>query len=107
MIIGVDIYVAKRGKENKRLNLGLLESLLVQLPFGLVLVGGVITLVFVLGVAVLHGEVEELKKRSEATEEALVRTQQQYEELKKQQKESNLILKTILQLNNPGTASQH
>jgi len=53
MIIGVDIYVAKRGKENKRLNLGLLESLLVQLPFGLVLVGGVFTLVFVFGLGVL------------------------------------------------------
>jgi len=34
-------------------NLGLLESLLVQLPFGFVLVGGVLTLVFVLGVGVL------------------------------------------------------
>ena len=106
MIIGVDIYVAKRSKESECSNLGLLESLLVQLP-GLVLVGGVLMLVFVLGVAVLHGEVKELKKSSDATKEALVRTQRQYEELKKKQhEESNIILKTILQLNNHGTSSQ-
>ena len=54
---------------------------------GLVLVGGVLTLVFVLGGAVLHGEVKELKKSSDATKEALVRTQRQYEELKKKQQE--------------------
>jgi len=34
-------------------NLGLLESLLVQLPFGLVLVEGMLTLILVLGVGVL------------------------------------------------------
>ena len=58
------------------------------------------------GATVLHGEIEELNKRSEVADEALVRTQRYYEELKKQQEESNLILKTILQLNNHGTSSQ-
>jgi len=53
MIIGVGVDVAKGGKEGACSNLGLLESLLVQLPFGLVLVGGVLTLVLVLGVGVL------------------------------------------------------
>jgi len=53
MIIGVGIDVAERGEEGVRSNLGLLESLLVQPSFRLVLVGGVLTLVFSLGVGVL------------------------------------------------------
>jgi len=53
MLIGVGVDVAEGGEEGVRSNLGLLESLLVQLSFGLVLVGGVLTLVFVFGVGVL------------------------------------------------------
>ncbi|RCV37939.1 hypothetical protein SETIT_8G103300v2 [Setaria italica] len=51
-------------------------------------------------------QVEELKKKIEAAEEALARSQWQYEELKKQQDESNVILMKILNLNIPGTSSQ-
>ena len=53
MLIGVGVDVAEGGEEGVRSNFGLLESLLVQLSFGLVLVGGVLTLVFVFGVGVL------------------------------------------------------
>jgi len=53
VIVGVGIDVAKGRKEGTCLNLGLLESFLVQLSFGLVLVGVVRMLVFVLGVGVL------------------------------------------------------
>nr|TKV92879.1 hypothetical protein SEVIR_9G190000v2 [Setaria viridis] len=54
---------------------------------------------------VLHQQVEELKKKTEAAEKVLVRTQRQYVELKKQQDESNVILMKILNLNTPGTSS--
>ena len=53
MIIGIGIDVAEGSEEGACSNLDLLESLLVQLPFGLVIVGGVFTLVFVFGVGVL------------------------------------------------------
>ncbi|RCV10809.1 hypothetical protein SETIT_2G138300v2 [Setaria italica] len=58
------------------------------------------------GSAILHQQVEELKKKTEATEEVLARTQRQYEELKKQHDESNVILMKILNLNTHGTSSQ-
>ncbi|TKW04270.1 hypothetical protein SEVIR_7G097901v4 [Setaria viridis] len=57
------------------------------------------------GLAILHQQVEELKKKTKATEKALARTQRHYEELKKQQDESNAILMKILNLNTPGTYS--
>ncbi|PUZ66858.1 hypothetical protein GQ55_3G377100 [Panicum hallii var. hallii] len=55
------------------------------------------------GSAILHQELEELKKTSA---EALARTQRQYEELKKQQEDSNHLLSQLLTQNNPGTSSQ-
>jgi hypothetical protein len=55
------------------------------------------------GSAILHQELEELKKTSA---EALTRTQRQYEELKKQQKDSNHLHSQLLTQNNPGTSSQ-
>jgi hypothetical protein len=39
---------------------------------------------------------EELKKKSEAADEALARTQRQYEKLKKQQEESNSIVRSLI-----------
>jgi DNA repair exonuclease SbcCD ATPase subunit len=58
------------------------------------------------GSAVLHQKLEELKKRSEENDEALTRTQRQYEELKKQQEDSKRILSQLLTRNNPGISSQ-
>ncbi|RCV37960.1 hypothetical protein SETIT_8G104400v2 [Setaria italica] len=58
------------------------------------------------GSVILHQQVEELKKKTEATEEALARTQRQYEKLKKQQNQSNVILMRILNLNTPCASSQ-
>nr|TKW38844.1 hypothetical protein SEVIR_1G141900v2 [Setaria viridis] len=58
------------------------------------------------GSAILHKQVEKHKKKTEAAEEALTRTQRQYEELKEQQDESNVILMKFLNLNTPGTFSQ-
>nr|TKV95109.1 hypothetical protein SEVIR_9G339400v2 [Setaria viridis] len=50
------------------------------------------------GLVVLYQQVEELKKKTEAAEE--------YEGIKKQQDESNVILMKILNLNTPDTSSQ-
>ncbi|KAG2629904.1 hypothetical protein PVAP13_3KG511000 [Panicum virgatum] len=58
------------------------------------------------GVAALHDEVVDLKKRSEAAKQALAITQQQFEELNKQEEENNLILKRILMVATAGTPSQ-
>ena len=58
------------------------------------------------GAAVLHGEIEETKKRSEAVEEALLKTQQLYDEMKKRQEENNLVLQRISQANVAGMSSQ-
>ncbi|PUZ60871.1 hypothetical protein GQ55_4G205600 [Panicum hallii var. hallii] len=58
------------------------------------------------GSVVMQQELEDLKKKSEAADETLARTKTQYEELKKQQKESNVILTRLLNMNNPGISSQ-
>jgi molecular chaperone GrpE (heat shock protein) len=57
--------------------------------------------------AVVQGEIEELKKRSEEAEEKLERTQREMEEMKKltevnqkAMEENNALLKRILSLNN-------
>ncbi|KAG2549654.1 hypothetical protein PVAP13_9KG417800 [Panicum virgatum] len=57
------------------------------------------------GEAAIHDQVVDLKKRSEAAEEALATTHRQFEELKKQQEESNLILERILMVSIAGTPS--
>ena len=56
------------------------------------------------GSTILHDKLEELKKKNEATEEALERTARQYEELKKHKEENDLILRTLL--NTSGTSPQ-
>ena len=56
--------------------------------------------------AAIHEEFAHLRKRSEAAKELLARTQQQYEDMKKWQEESNLILERILLVNTAGTSSQ-
>ncbi|KAG2557272.1 hypothetical protein PVAP13_8NG176400 [Panicum virgatum] len=48
------------------------------------------------GSAILHDQLEELNKKSEATEVALERTARQYKEFKKHKEESDLILLTLL-----------
>ncbi|PUZ50859.1 hypothetical protein GQ55_6G100100 [Panicum hallii var. hallii] len=58
------------------------------------------------GSAVLHQELEELKKKSEENDEALARTQRQYGELKKQQEDCNRILSHLLTQNHLGISSQ-
>ena len=58
------------------------------------------------GEAAIHDQVVDLKKRSEVAEEALATTHRQFEELKKQQEESNLILERILMVRIAGTPSQ-
>jgi len=58
------------------------------------------------GLAVLHEQLEELKKKTKAKEEALERIARLYEELKKEQEESNLILMKILNMNTPGISPQ-
>ena len=56
--------------------------------------------------AAITEEFAEVRKRSEAAEESLVKTQQLYEDMKKRQEENNLILQRILQASIPGIASQ-
>ena len=56
------------------------------------------------GSAILHVQLEELNKKSEATEVALERTARQYKEFKKHKEESDLILWTLL--NTSGTSPQ-
>ncbi|KAG2639624.1 hypothetical protein PVAP13_2KG020816 [Panicum virgatum] len=56
--------------------------------------------------ATITEEFTEVRKRSEATEAALLKTQQLYDEMKKQQEENNLILQRILQVNAAGISSQ-
>jgi len=51
-------------------------------------------------------EFAEVKKRSEAAEEALLKTQQLYDEMKKQQEEDNLVLQRILQASIAGISFQ-
>ncbi|KAG2481290.1 hypothetical protein PVAP13_6NG168300 [Panicum virgatum] len=50
----------------------------------------------------LHHEVDELKKNSKITEQALANTQRELEVFKKQMEENNLLLNRILHLNNAG-----
>ena len=56
------------------------------------------------GSAILHVQLEELNKKSEATEVALERTARQYKEFKKHKEKSDLILWTLL--NTSGTSPQ-
>ena len=51
-------------------------------------------------------EFAEVRKRSEAAEVALLKTQQLYEDMKKRQEENNLFLQRILQVNFTGISSQ-
>lgn len=52
------------------------------------------------GSIALHQEVDELKKKSEASEQALADTRRELEESKKQQEENNQLLRRILNLSN-------
>ena len=56
--------------------------------------------------AAITEEFIEVRKRIEAAEEALLKTQQLYEDMKKQQEENNLDLKKILQASIAGISSQ-
>ena len=56
--------------------------------------------------AAITEEFTEVRKRIEVAEEALLKTQQLYEDMKKQQKENNLDLKKILQVSIAGISSQ-
>ncbi|XP_066317151.1 disease resistance protein RGA5-like [Miscanthus floridulus] len=51
------------------------------------------------GSTALHQEVDELKKKSKVTEQALAKIQMEFEEYKKQQEDNNLLLKRILHSN--------
>ena len=56
--------------------------------------------------AAITEEFAKVRKRSEGTEEALLKTQQVYDDLKKRQEENNLVLQRILQANIAGISSQ-
>ena len=56
--------------------------------------------------AAITEEFTEVRKRIEAAEEALLKIQQLYEDMKKQQEENNLDLKKILQASIAGISSQ-
>ena len=56
--------------------------------------------------AAITEEFAEVRKRSEAVETALLKTQQLYDEMKKRQEENNLDLKKILQVSIAGISSQ-
>ena len=56
--------------------------------------------------AVLHDHLEELKKKIEAAEEVLERTASLFDELKKQEEESHLILQKLWHLTTSGISSQ-
>lgn len=56
--------------------------------------------------AAITEEFTEVRKRIEAAEEALLKTQQLYEDMKKQQEENNLDLMKILQASIAGISSQ-
>ncbi|KAG2561338.1 hypothetical protein PVAP13_8KG154300 [Panicum virgatum] len=56
--------------------------------------------------AAITEEFAEVRKGTEAAEEALVRTQQLYEDMKKRQEENNLILQRILQASVASISSQ-
>ncbi|KAG2563103.1 hypothetical protein PVAP13_8KG320700 [Panicum virgatum] len=56
--------------------------------------------------AVTSEEFVELRKRSKAAKEALLKTQQLYENMKKRQEENDLVLQRILQANIAGISSQ-
>jgi len=56
--------------------------------------------------AAITEEFAEVRKRSEATEEALLKTQQVYDDMKKRQEENNLVLQRILQANIAGISSR-
>ncbi|KAG2629011.1 hypothetical protein PVAP13_3KG315700 [Panicum virgatum] len=56
--------------------------------------------------ATITEEFAEVRKRSEAAEEALLKIQQLYEDMKKRQEENNLVLQRILQANVVGISSQ-
>jgi len=58
------------------------------------------------GSALLHEQVELLKKKTQAAEESLARTQMQFEELKKQQADANAILIKILSHDSAGNCLQ-
>ena len=56
--------------------------------------------------AAITEEFAEVRKRSEATEAALLKNQQLYDEMKKRQEENNLVLQRILQANAASISSQ-
>ena len=56
--------------------------------------------------AAITEEFAEVGKRSEAAEEALLKTQQLYDEMKKRQEENNLFFQRILQASVAGISSQ-
>ena len=56
--------------------------------------------------AAITEEFAGVKKRSEAVEEALLKTQQLYEDMKRRQEENHLILQKILQTSIAGISSQ-
>ena len=56
--------------------------------------------------AAIIEEFAEVRKRSEAAEEVLLKTQQLYDEMKKRQEENNLVLQRILQASVAGISSQ-
>ena len=56
--------------------------------------------------AAITKEFAEVRNRSEAAEEALLKTQQLYEDMKKWQEENNLVLQRTLQANIASISSQ-
>jgi len=56
--------------------------------------------------AAITEEFAKVRKRSEAAEEVLLKTQQLYDEMKKRQEENNLVLQRILQANAASISSQ-
>ena len=56
--------------------------------------------------AAITEEFAEVRKRSEVAEEALLKTQQLYEDMKRRHEENHLVLQKILQTSIAGISSQ-